>query len=408
MAAKKPKTAKKKTEKLDNSKEARLNSVKKFSDELVKKLGDKVKCVVVWGSVTRGEHTPESDIDTFVLLDDTKLAEDVPPDVKEKIRWKVAELAKKIDPRITLQYFTFLTEFWDDLRHGEPLVIDVLRWGVPIYDVGIFMPAKKLLERGKISSSREAIMRRMSLASAGFKQCEYRLRKTIPFYLEQAMANAGQAPIMLLGSLPPGKEAIGKTLDNLFVKSKMLEKEYADLADEIHEFAKNAEKGKIEVTGQLVEEYIKKTDKFIKRMYKLVGQLGERRKVQDLIETYKLFLKVNVAALKSKGIEPPKKKDDLPKIVKNNLHFKESYLKLFDKWDGLLAKIKENKLKEIKDNEIYELKGETRAFISEIGKELRKKGFEEFKKIYSKKGTEKTSGNKDSKNKSSKNNFSDL
>ncbi len=392
MADKKPKTAKKKSKKLDNSKEGRLNSVKKFSDELVKKLGDKVKCVVVWGSVTRGEHTPESDIDTFVLLDDTKLAEDVPLDIKEKIRWKVAELAKKIDPRITLQYFSFLTEFWDDLRHGEPLVIDVLRWGIPIYDVGIFTPAKKLLERGKISSSREAIMRRMSLASAGFKQCEYRLRKQIPFYLEQAMANAGQAPIMILGSLPPGKEAVGKTLDNLFVKSKMLEKEYADLANEIHEFAKNAEKGKIEVTGQLVEEYIQKTDKFIKRMYQLVGQLGERRKIQDLIETYKLFLKVNVAALKSKGINPPKKKEDLPKVVKNNLHFKESYLKLFEKWDGLLEKIKEKKLKEIKDNEIYELKGETRAFISEIGRDLRKKGLGEFKRNHlekSKKSSEK-------------------
>ena len=108
-----PKAPAKKTKKdfkdLDNSKEARLASAEKFAKELVKKLGDKVKCVVVWGSVTRNEHTPESDIDTFVLLDDTKLAEDVPLDVKEKIRWKVADLAKEIDPRITLQYFTFLT-----------------------------------------------------------------------------------------------------------------------------------------------------------------------------------------------------------------------------------------------------------------------------------------------------------
>ncbi|PSH01285.1 MAG: hypothetical protein BRC26_03910, partial [Nanohaloarchaea archaeon QH_8_44_6] len=141
----------------EKSKERRMDSVEEFSDKLLDKLGDKVKCVAVWGSVPKGEHGYESDIDTLVILDDTKLQKDVPEDARKKIRSKVTKLAKETDERITIQYFPFLTEFWDSLRNGEPLVIEAVRNGEAVYDVGIFMPAKRLLERGKISGTQESV-----------------------------------------------------------------------------------------------------------------------------------------------------------------------------------------------------------------------------------------------------------
>jgi predicted nucleotidyltransferase/uncharacterized protein (UPF0332 family) len=357
-------------EKREEEIKERLKSAEKFAKELRKKLGDKVMCVVVWGSVSRGEHTKKSDTDVFVVLDDTKLEEDVPLDIKDRIRFKIMELAQSIDKRITLQYFAFLTEFWDDLRHGEPLVIEVLRWGIPVFDVGIFAPAKRLLQRGKITSTREAIARRLSLATAGLRSVQGRIFSA-PHYLEQAMANAGQAPIMLTGRYPPGKEKVGEVLEELFVKTNMLEKEYADIAREISEFNKKSERGEIKVTGQLLDEYINKTERFIKRMYDLVAQIGAKRRFRDIIEDYKNFLRVNIAALKYKGIEPPEKREDLPKVVIENLHLKETHAKLFEKWEHLLEKIKNKKEEEMDEKEIYEVRQETREFMEEMWKIIR-------------------------------------
>lgn len=357
-------------EAIEKEKTARLKLVERFAKELRDKLGDKVMCIVIWGSVAREEHTEKSDTDVFIVLDDTKLEEDVPPDIKDRIRFKIMELAQSIDKRITLQYFAFLTEFWDDLRHGEPLVIEVLRWGIPVYDVGIFSPAKRLLQRGKIASTREAISRRLSLALAELKSVQGKIISA-PHYLEQAMANAGQAPIMLMGRYPPGKEKVGEVLEEMFVKNKLLEKEYVDIARNIHEFKSKAERGEIKVTGKSLDSYIKKTDKFIKRMYELVRQLGERRRVKDIIEDYKMFLRANIVALKYKGIEPPENREDLPKTVMENLQIKESHAKLFGKWESLLEKIKSKKAQELDDKEIYEIRVETREFLGDMWKIIR-------------------------------------
>lgn len=355
----------------EKSKQRRLKKAEKFADELKDKLGDKVCCVVVYGSVSREEHKPESDIDTFVVLDDTKLKKDVPSDAKDKIRRKVSQLAQEVDEKITIQYFLFLTEFWDAIRKGEPLIVTVLRMGIPVYDVGIFKPAKRMLERGKIYSSKEAVRKRMKLASGGYKKCEKYLKSSIPHNLEQSMANAGQAPIMMLGRTPPPKEKVPDVLEEMFVENDLLEKKYVEMARDLNQFSSKAEKGKIDVTGEVVEEHMEKANQLISRMGKLISSLGARKKVKDIVDDYKTFLKANVAALKSKGIEPPEKKDELPKVVKEQLDFDEEQLELFDRWEGVVKKLKDKELGEVNDKKLYELKSDTREFVSQVGEELK-------------------------------------
>ena len=303
----------------EKSRNRRFEKVEEFSDKLRDKLGDKVKCVAVYGSVPEGRHTHESDIDTFVVLDDTKLEDDVPSEAKDKIRKKVTKLAKETDDRITIQYFLFLTEFWDAIRKGEPLIIGVLRKGEAVYDVGVFMPAKRMLERGKITSSQEAVKKRLKMAAVGYKKAERNFKQSLPHKLEQAMANAGQAPIMFIGETPPNKEDVGEKLRDLFVENDTLEEEYVEIAEKLHDFNDIAEKHPEKVTAEMVEEHLEMTDDFIRRMHKLVGQLGSTKKVKDIVDDYKTFLKANVAALKSKGVEPPEEKEDLPDAVIENV-----------------------------------------------------------------------------------------
>ncbi len=361
----------------EKSRERRFEKVEEFSDKLQEKLGDKVKCVAVYGSVPEGRHTHESDIDTFVVLDDTKLEDDVPSEAKDKIRKKVTNLAKETDERITIQYFTFLTEFWDSIRKGEPLVVAVLRKGEPVYDVGIFMPAKRMLQRGKITSSQEAVEKRLKMAALGYKKAEQNFKQSIPHKLEQAVANAGQAPIMYIGKTPPNKEDVGKVLNELFVENDNLEEKYVEIAEKIHEFSDEAEKHPEEITAEMVEEHLEITDDFIRRMHQLVGQLGSNKKVQDIIEDYKTFLKANVAALKSKGIEPPEEKEDLPETVIENVEVEEDHREFFQEWEEIMEKVKNEELDDIDEKKLYELKERTKEFASKVGADIQKAQTEE-------------------------------
>jgi predicted nucleotidyltransferase len=363
----------------EKSQERRFEAVEEFSDKLKEKLGEKVKVVAVWGSVPKGEHGVDSDIDTLVVLDDTKLKGDVPDDAKKKIRRKVTSLANETDERITIQYFPFLTEFWDSLRKGEPLAIEAVRNGEPVYDSGIFMPAKRLLERGKISGTQESVKKRLKMGAAGYKKAEKNFRSSIPHKLEQVMANAGQAPIMLVGKQPPAKEKVPETLREMFVEKDILEEEYVDIAQDLYDFGDKGEKDPEEVTGEAVEEHLEKADDFVKRMHKLVSQLGSRKKVKDIVNDYKKFLKANVAALKSQGVEPPEDKEELPEVVEENLDVGEEHVEMFDRWEDIISKVKDKSMDEVDEKELYELKSETREFVSDVGKDIQKMKQEEDK-----------------------------
>jgi predicted nucleotidyltransferase/uncharacterized membrane-anchored protein YhcB (DUF1043 family) len=364
----------------EKSQERRMESAQEFSDKLLDKLGDKVKVVAVWGSVAKGEHGHDSDIDTLVVLDDTKLQKDVPDDAKKKIRNKVTNLAKETDDRITIQYFPFLTEFWDSLRKGEPLAIEAVRNGEPVYDTGIFMPAKRLLERGKISGTQESVKKRLKLGAAGYKKAEKTMRSSLPHKLEQAMANAGQAPIMLSGANPPPKEKVPEKLEEMFVEKDMLEEEFVEKAQEIYDFGDKGEKNPEDVSGEELDEMMDKADDFVRRMHQLVSQMGARKKVQGLVDDYKKFLKANVAALRAQDVEPPEDKDDLPEVVEENLDVDEEHIEMFDRWENVVEKVKDKDLDDVEDKEIYELKNETREFVKKIGKEYQKMKEQESEK----------------------------
>lgn len=356
----------------EKSKESRMESAEEFADKLVEKLGEKVKCVAVWGSVPKGEHGYDSDIDTLVILDDTKLQKDVPQDARDKIKKKVTNLAKETDERITIQYFPFLTEFWDSLRSGEPIAIEAVRNGEPVYDVGIFMPAKRLLERGKISGTRESVKKRLNMGAKGYKKAESTVRSSIPHKLEQAMANAGQGPIMLAGKQPPGKEKVPGVLEEMFVENDMLEEEFVEKAEDIVEFADLGEKESSEVTGEMVEEHLQKTDDFVRRMHELVSQIGSKKKVKGLYDDYKNFLKANVAALRAQDVEPPEDREDLPEVVAEELDVGEDHLELFERWDDVISTVKEESMDEINEKELYDLQSESRDFVSSVGKDVQK------------------------------------
>ncbi len=358
----------------EESQKKRLEIAQHFARELTAEFKKNLKSVVVYGSTAKGKHKETSDIDTFVIIDDTRLEKDIPSEVREKVRGDLQRIASKVDKNITIQAFMFLTEFWESVRSVEPLVMEILRYGIPIYDIGIFMPAKRMLQRGMLPTTKEAVGKRIHVAPQHLKMAEYRI-KSSGHYMEQAMASAGQAPLMLIGKVPPGKEQVPKELQFHFVEKNLLDKRYADMAQDIHDFAKELEhcdEKKIIGIGKRVDKHLKMTDEFIKEMDSLIKRLSENKVDEMLMDTYKAFLKANVGALELKGIKPPEHLKQLPKVMAEQFPgLQKEQEDLFERLAKALIVAKKGNSEMIPEKEIYGLKEETKRFIHDLGKELK-------------------------------------
>jgi uncharacterized protein (UPF0332 family) len=270
----------------------------------------------------------------------------------------------------------FLTEFWDNLRVAEPVLISILRYGIPVYDVGVFMPAKCMVERGKVPTTKEAVDKKIYSAPKFVDYAVSRI-KSAAHYLEQAVASAGNAALMMVGRLPVNKEEVADALDSIFVERGMLEKEVTDKIREIVKFAKEVEylkESEISNLGARTDHYIVMAREVIDRIKELIDSMDVKKKGNILIDTYKMFLKADVVALRKLGIEPPEELHDLPKVMHETFpELKEQHSYLFETMIKYLNMVKEGKEEEIPEQVIYDLKEKTKEFIEALENALKRK-----------------------------------
>ena len=127
----------------------------KFSDLLKKELSQFVKVIVLFGSTARHAEEKsiyEPDIDVLVIIDDLSII--MSPEVVESYRVITENLAVKVSKRLHITTMK-LTSFWEYMRNGDPVAINMLRDGVPLFDVGVFEPMQMLLFQGRIRPSKE-------------------------------------------------------------------------------------------------------------------------------------------------------------------------------------------------------------------------------------------------------------
>ncbi len=356
----------------------RIEVVEKFAMELIKKFKKSIKTVAVYGSTTTGKFHEKSDIDVFIVIDDTEFDYEPSPALKDSIWRDILQIAEKVDKRITVQSYMFLTEFWENLRMVEPVLLAILRNGMAVYDVGIFNAAKRMLERGLISLTREAIDKKIT-AAPDFVKVAYSKLKSPGHYIEQAMAYAGNAALMSFGEYPTNKELVPDMLEKVFAKKGLLEMKYVKMARDIRNFAKELEhmddREAAEKAGE-IGRHIIMADEFVNRMQKLIEELGRKDKSSEVMESYKLLLKANVAALKLVGITPPEELEDLPKAISQAFPKLGSiHENVFNAMTKILMDLKEGK--EVDEEIIKKTTARLDDYLNKLReelKDLRKKG----------------------------------
>jgi len=128
---------------------------KEFSDAIRDELGELLLAVVHFGSSAGTRSAMYSrDIDMLLVVDDTKRM--VSKEVITAYRVITENTAAKVSKRLHITTLR-LTAFWEYLRFGDPIVINMLRDGYTLYDHGFFTQMKDELLAGNVRPTMESV-----------------------------------------------------------------------------------------------------------------------------------------------------------------------------------------------------------------------------------------------------------
>ena len=356
-------------------KKKRIQILKKFTKEVLKKYGSMIRSIVLFGSTARQQFKGESDIDVFVIVDDTRTK--ISPAMKEKMEIDFERIAKKCCKLLSVQQPYLLTEFWGLVRIGHPIVFNFIREGIPVYDKDIFLPIKRLLQMGEIRPSKEAVEKYIERGPKRIKRVENAKIYMVVEDCYYAMLESAQAVLMFLGKTPPRPSDAPDTLRKTLIKMKMLtESDVKDLED-IIEIRKKVEHKKLKkIAGAEVDRWIAKTKVFVKKMQGLIVKVEILKRESMIEKSYAIMTETILTLLKALN-KLPKKKVAIRKsfeqhIVKTGV-IDRKYLNAFDGLDKMRKVLKQGKTMDIPKQNILMHREYVRKFIREVGKVLKTK-----------------------------------
>ena len=116
---------------------------RKFAKIVNSELGDLISVLVLFGSTARGRSKKSSDIDILIVIDDVHIT--MNKALVETYRIIIQKAVAKVNPdRLHVQTLP-LTSFWEYVRAGDPVAVNILRDGIALIDKGFFDPLQILL-----------------------------------------------------------------------------------------------------------------------------------------------------------------------------------------------------------------------------------------------------------------------
>ncbi|MEM2874180.1 MAG: nucleotidyltransferase domain-containing protein [Candidatus Nanoarchaeia archaeon] len=276
---------------------------------VLKKFEKYVVTYVLAGSLVKGRATAESDVDTFVVIDDTDVTRMTVPELVARLRsmiWGMSEEAAMVagvKNKLNVQVY-ILTEMWDAIRNANAVIFTFLRDGVPLYDRGMFQPWKLLLKKGKIIPTPEAVESYIKSGKQILDRTKFKLKEIALEDFFWACLTPSQGALMMVGVPPPDPKETPAQLREHFVKSNLLEEKWVKILEEILQLRKDLEHGKIkDVTAKQVEETFEKAERYLERLDKLTKDLEIKQSRHELQELYDKTVDDVLAALGMIGVK---------------------------------------------------------------------------------------------------------
>ena len=338
----------------------------------IKKFEKYIVSYVAAGSLFRGDANP-NDIDVYVVVDDTDVKKMSRIELKDKLRAIIQsqgfEAAGLTGIKAGFHVQTYiLTDFWDSVKDANPVIFTFLRDGVPLFDRGVFMPWKLLLQMGRIKPSPESIDMNMEVGEKLVERVKQKLLSVAGEDIYYACLNPAQAALMMYGIPPPTPRETVKLLEEIFVKKeKLLEKKYVDILAQTIAYYKDIEHGKIKnVTGKQIDDLLTNVDAYLKRIRKLFNQIEKETEKKEILSAYDNCISVTRDLLYLKEEKDVNIKQ-IDKIFKEKLVDKgvvtENFFRILKQVIKAKKDYDENK---ISRQEITKISKEARTFVKMI------------------------------------------
>ncbi|MFZ1971086.1 MAG: nucleotidyltransferase domain-containing protein [Candidatus Nanoarchaeia archaeon] len=249
---------------------------------------------VIAGSMVRGEASKTSDVDVFIIINDTDVKRMPRLELKERLRGIIYQYISEayaiagVKENILNVQVYLLTDFWESVKDAHPVIFTFIRDGVPLYDRGTFMPWKVLLRMGKLKPSPEAIDMFISMGDKTVKRAKDSLLDILVHEIYWGVITPSQALLMLYGLPPPTPKQTVEQMRKVFVeKEKMLEPRFVTILEKVVGKYKEFEHEKLkEIKGTMIDELISDTEEYLKRLKELREQIEKRAQKKTIEEVY--------------------------------------------------------------------------------------------------------------------------
>ena len=246
-----------------------------FSAKLQQELGDLLKGVILFGSAVRGDNQAESDIDVLLLLNNLDIV--FSDEVISGLRVIIENAASSVSEKFHITNM-HLSEFWDYVKQGDPIIVNMLREGKPIYDAGFFRPVQTLLDEGKLRPSKEAVWVYYLRAPNTIRRAKERMLGSI-VDLYWAVIDAAHAALMYVDVIPGAPHQVADLFAKHFVEKNLIDKKYERIIRQFYTLAKDVDHKNVRsVSGSEVDAYVTQADDFVKRVRLLLDRNKEELK----------------------------------------------------------------------------------------------------------------------------------
>ncbi len=355
---------------------------------VLKKFEKYIVSYVLAGSLVQGKATQTSDIDVWIVIDDTDVKKMTRVELKDKLRAIIIGMGIEageltgIKNKLNIQVY-ILTDFWDSLREANPVIFTLLRDGVPFFDRGIFMPWKQLLKMGKIKPSAEAIDMFMGSGEQMLRRVQLKLNEIGMEDIYYAILTPSQAALMLYGVAPPSPKETGALIREIFVKKeKLLEEKFVKILEKNVEIRKAIEHGeKKELSGKEIDELLSDGDKYLKRIKRLFTQIERIRDEREMLNIYDTITTVFRDVLRLEGIEKVKDNEMLHIIEDKLVSEGKMPSKFFRTIQDVMKAKKDFDEKKLSKVEIEKIHQEAGALIKFLVEYMQRKRGRELERL---------------------------
>lgn len=315
---------------------------------VLRKFEKYVASYVVGGSLVRGTADKTSDVDTFVIIDDTDVKRMPRLQLLEKLRGMIHDYIREATALsgtknvLNVQVY-LLTDFWDNVKDANPVMFTFIRDGVPMYDRGTFLPWKLLLQMGKVKPSPEAVDKFMKYGEQNEALVSRRLIDAM-VDIYWGVVTPTQALMMLIGHAPPAPKHMVSDVKKVLVDTeKVMSVNDLKFLERVIKLYKDYEHGTLKtIPGKEVDELLEGSKKYDKKMKEIRKKLEEKLIVYDAERSYSEVFGLLKKIFGDKSVDALVKDVNIELIAKGKLQ--PRFLKSLKEIVSMKSKVKSGKV----------------------------------------------------------------